>query len=187
MGECMSDIVEFFCNIISPPEPLPMLPKVLPGIFTRTKVEGMEEFLKAKLKANLRKDLTEKAASIESECTFEVSYDEEERLWSMNYSRNDFSRSFIFKMPAIPKVPMKVYKLEENPDLGLGKRWMTVARNKAGNVFIFSEDRTNDLSDTSQGMLSIRRNFSDEWKTMTQVTTLKGINVECVEVFERNI
>ena len=172
-------------NITSTPEPLPMLPEVLPGVYTRTKVDGMEEFLRAKLKADLKKELTERAESLNTECIFEVSYDEEEGLWNMNYSRNDFSRSFIFKMPALPKVPEKLYKLEEKPDLGLGIRWMTVARNKAGNVFIFSEDKTRS-DNTNQGMLSIRRTFSDEWKTMTQVSTLKGSNVECVEVFERN-
>ena len=84
-------------------------------------------------------------------------------------------------MPVLPKVPEKLHKVEEKPDLGLGIRWMTVARNRKGNVFLFSEDNM------AKGAMSIRRTFSKGWKTMKQVTTMKGSKVKCVEVFEQSM
>ena len=159
-------------------EPLPLLSNVLHGVYKRVSVTGMEEFLKVKL--GFRKSsLYKRAASLETICTFEVSYDEKNQLWKMTYTRNHFSRSYVFKTPKFAKAPEKVDRVIEKPDYGLGIKWMNVARNKKGNVFLFTE--TNPMN----GSLTILRTFSNDWKTMKQLTTLKGSNVMCEEIFEK--
>ena len=162
----------FSSPIVSLPNQLNMV-----GTYKRVSCTGLEELLM--LLTGFADKRAESAGSADTPCYLIVDVEEITMTWTMTYKRTNMVQTIIFRMPAHAKSPEDVIKVMNVPNKSTPQPRMEVARNNTGDNLVFSDKKI------KKGTIRISRKFSDDWREMTQVMTVRGEDVSCKEVFRR--
>ena len=122
---------------------------------------------------------TESAGSADTPRYLTVVVEEATKIWTMKYKWSNMSQTIMFKMPGHAKFPVDVIKVMNTPERSTPQQKMKVVRNATGNSLVFSDKKM------KKGTIRMERKFSEDWRTVTQVVTVRGEEVSCVEVFRR--
>ena len=148
------------------------------GTFKRVSCTGMEELLM--VQTGFADKRTESAGSADTPCYLTVEMEEATQMWTMKYKRSNMSQTIMFKMPGHAKFPVDVIKVMNTPERSTPQHKMEVVRNATGSSMVFSDKKM------KKGTIRMERKFSEDWRTVTQVVTLRGEEeVSCIEVFRR--
>ena len=157
----------------------PSLPSLecMVGTFKRVSCTGMEELLM--VQTGFADKRTESAGSNDTPCYLTVEMEEATHMWTMKYKRSNMSQTIMFKMPGHAKFPVDVIKVMNTPERSTPQHKMEVVRNATGSSMVFSDKKM------KKGTIRMERKFSEDWRTVTQVVTVRGEEVSCIEVFRR--
>ena len=76
--------------------------------------------------------------------------------------------------------PVDVIKVMNTPERSTPQHKMDIVRNSTVNSMVFSDKKM------KRGTIRMERKFSEDWRTVTQVLTVRGEEeVSCIEVFRR--
>ena len=147
------------------------------GTFERVSCIGMEELMT--VQTGFADKRAESAGSADTPCYLIVEVEEATQVWTMKYKRSNMSQTIMFKMPDHAKFPVDVIKVMNTPERSTPQQKMEVVRNATGNSLVFSDKKM------KKGTIRMERKFSEDWRTVTQVVSVRGEEVSCVEVFRR--
>ena len=138
---------------------------------------GMEELLR--VQTGFADKRAKIAGSNDTPCTLTVDLEEGTFMWTMKYRRDNMEQTIMFKMPAHSKVPVNVEKVINVPTRSTPQPKLEVVRDSSGLSLMFSD------KDVKRGTLRMERKFSEDYNEVTQVVTLRGEDVSCIEKFCR--
>ena len=161
-------------NTFSSPKPSLPSQQGMVGTYKRVSCTGLDSLLL--VQTGLADKRAQKAGSVDTPCCLTVTMDESNSMWSMKYKRSNLVQIIMFRMPIYAKCPVDVVKVINVPEKTTPQPRMEVVRNKGGNIIAFSDKK---------GTIRIERKFSEDWAEMIQVTTVRGEDVACTEVFRR--
>ena len=146
------------------------------GTYKRVSCTGMEALLM--VQTGFADERAEIAGSPDTPCSLSVEVDES-RMWTMKYKRSNMEQTIMFKMPPYAKFPVDVIKVINIPERSTHQNKMEIIRNATGSAMVFSDKKM------KKGTIRMERKFSEDWREITQVVSIRGEEVSCTEVFRR--
>ena len=157
---------------------LPHIVEGMVGSYKRVSCTGMEELVR------VQTGFTDKRASVaghkDTPCNLTVELDESTNMWTMKYKRSNMEQIIMFHMPKHAKIPEKVVQVINVPARSTPQSRMEVARDSTGRSLLFSD------TDMKKGTMRMERQFTENFMEVTQVVSIRGEEVSCVEKFIRS-
>ena len=158
----------------------PHLPHVegMVGTYRRVSCTGMEELLR--VQTGFDDQRAKVAGKNDTPCNLIVEFDDSTNTWTMKYMRSNMEQIIMFYMPKHAKVAEKVVRVINVPARTTPQPRMEVARNSTGRSLQFSDTKM------KKGTIRMERKFTENFMEVTQVVSLRGKEVKCVEKFIRS-